>query len=344
MKMNKLIGSGIALVLIIVLIVGLNMFSEKRAGKKEAFFPAFSAKTCSQFIITADNDVVRLFKENATWKASDKLEDTQSGSAIGDEVTTDISDKSGFYPYPADSSAVRNALRKIGEMEKEMLMSTNPEKRDKFKVDSTNGLLLEVFDENRESMGSVVIGKSGPAMGSHYVRMLGSDNVYSVSGNIRNAFHTSPKRWCDKTIISFDAARAEKIELINRMQKTALAKRDTVIDSAATTRWHLTSPKKAAADQGKVSGIVTALSDFTCSSWETSALSMADMGLDKPQLVARVTLNTGTTKEIIIGNQKKKSKNFFVKLPQKETAFLVAKKDIDKLDKNFDDLVKESKQ
>jgi hypothetical protein len=344
MKTNKLIGSGIALVLIIIVLVGLNLWTDKKSGKAEAFFPDFTPETCAQVVISTDDTYIRLFKQNGTWMVSDAAPEAAAAAPALDETADTESVPSAvpqrdLFPYRADSAAVQKALRTLGEIEKEMLISRNPEKREKFEVDSGNGLTVEVFDQNRESLGSIVIGKSGPDFGSNYIRPLGSNNVYSVAGNVRGTLKTKPKQWCDETVIAFDKDRAEKIVISKAAKKITLVTRDTIIDSVPTTQWYIDGAKRTKADQSKVQNLINAISNLTCDDWETGSLSLEEMGFSPPQLGVRVSLSTGKTKELLLGAQKDKRSKYFAKLPDEETIFLIAKNDVNKMDKNVEDFM-----
>jgi hypothetical protein len=104
--------------------------------------------------------------------------------------------------YPADESAVREAVGKAGRMELKNLVSSNPDKQHIFQVDST-GTLVRFFDRGAER-AVFRVGKVGRSFRDTYVRGEGSNNVYLADGIITPIFDRKPDDWRDKRVFAVD--------------------------------------------------------------------------------------------------------------------------------------------
>jgi len=342
MKTKNLVISTAALIVVILLILISDRLGKRSPSEKATpFFPGVSTEDVSKLRIAGTDDTVMLVRKGDVWfveqqpqapageKEAETKGETESlleGEAIAapQEVKT----------YPADSAAITTALEKLQQMKKEVLVSKNPEKRGLFEVDTAKGTVVEAWNSTGESLGRVILGKSGPDWSSHYVRAEGSDKVYSVSGGVKHSFFSEPKRWKDKTVVSFDKSLARRLTIKKEGVEIVVAKET---DTAGTAAWKLVSPVAQPAQDSAVEKLVEAFAEFKCADWETDAsLSRDSMGLADPEMVVSVTLENGDTRTAMVG--KKKKNRFWVEAKGKDAVFLVAEYNVNKLDKNLDDL------
>ena len=336
MKTKKLIILGIILVVVVgIIFLSENIGSRKSSGKTKEFFPGFSANGCSAFLIADKNGSIKIKKQSDIWVIESKGEEKESASILEETVVKDPSSTSEFE-YPADSASAAAVFEKLSAMKKDELISQNPEKQEVFEVDSIKGTLVEVWDSKNNSLGKFRIGKSGPDWSSNFVRMVGSNDVYSVSGSIKYAFFSEEKRWRDKTVLKFDPSLTNKI---------TLAKKDSAVihleKTADTTgiKWNITSPEKIPADSATVAKMITGLSKLLTSNFEENLQADDSItGFNSPYLVITVALDTGEKKKITLGNLREADNQRWVKADGKEAIFLLFKSLFDNLDKSFEEL------
>ncbi|MBD3316280.1 MAG: DUF4340 domain-containing protein, partial [Chitinivibrionales bacterium] len=336
------------LLVLLLVVVGIIVLTENidklsSGSKKDAFLPGYSEDNVSAFMIVAQKDSVKIRRKGDIWVVDADPAVTGSGQASG---LTNVADKQTGADtekgrksrlYPADSAAVATALEKMSNLSKDDLVSTNPEKQELFEVDSANGVLVKVWDAQDKPLGSFRIGKSGPDWSSNYVRKIGSDKVYTVGGSIKYSFFSDEQRWRDKTVQKFDKNNAKSITLVKGTATTIKMEKEK--DSTGADIWKLVSPEKHMADLAKVNKLLGALSNLKTTGWEENvALDDDTLGFSEPELVARVTLGNGDTKEIVVGNKKGTENKFWVKAAGKEATFLVADHTISKLDVNVEEL------
>ena len=80
------------------------------------------------------------------------------------------------------------------------IVSSNPEKRSIFQVDST-GTLVKIF-QNGQERAAFMIGKQGQSYSETYVHNEQSNDVAVVDGSLAVWFNKAVKDWRDKTILN----------------------------------------------------------------------------------------------------------------------------------------------
>lgn len=322
-KLLYLVGILFVAVFVIVLNEGLNNKSPSDESLK--FFPGISEKDISAVVIKDATDSVKIRKKGDIWVVSPLSSDQKSEAA---PIGTDQAAAKEKSEYPADSASVAAVLEKLVSMKKGELISTNPAKQSIFEVDSSKGIFVELMDQSGTSKGSIRIGKNGPDWSSNYVRMIGSNSVYMVSGSIRNSFFTDSKRWRDKYIIKFDKSTAKRITLVKKDgSSVAVAKADT------GNSWNIVEPVSNPAKTDQVDEILNTLSRFVAADFEETGLNDSALGFTSPELAAIVSFDNGSTKKILIGVKNQAGK-YTVRAEGKETVFLVNESEFNKINKD----------
>lgn len=331
------------LAVVLVAIVGIVVLTEylgnaKPSSESGEFFPGLSKDELATVRIGDSKNTVEIRKENGRWVVA-----PDASASTGSNEANPIAESSGktsggsSMVYPADSASVQSLVDKLVNMKRDELISQNPENRGLFEVDTAKGIRVTVWKTGDNKLGTFYIGKSGPDWSSNYVRMEGSDKVYTARGSIRQAFFTDDNRWRDKSIIAFDPEKAEAVTLA---KKNALPIRiEKRSDTAGVAQWYITSPENAKADNEEVKKLVTNLSKLKAGGWEED-LSLADstMGFNSPELTATITMENGETKTVTVANEKSAESKFWVRAPDKPGTFLVTSHTINNLDKNLEEL------
>ncbi len=332
------------LAVVLVAIVGIIVLAEhlgKANPSSEAgeFFPGLSQDNLASVKIADSKATVEVQKENGMWVVvPEPSADNQAAGAspISGETAQSPSGVSSMV-YPADSASVQSLVDKLVNMKRDELISQNPENRGVFEVDTAKGIRVTVQTSDDEKLGTFYIGKSGPDWSSHYVRMEGSDKVYTVRGSIRHAFFTDDNRWRDKSILAFDPEKAEAVTLAKKNAVPIRLEKRT--DTSGVADWYITTPENAKADADEVEKLVKNLSKLKTSSWEEDqSLADSTMGFNAPELVATVTMENGETKSVTVANEKSAESKFWVRVPNKPGTFLVTSHTINNLDKNLEEL------
>ena len=128
--------------------------------------------------------------------------------------------------YRADDAIVGTTLSSGKRMELKGLISSNPEKRNLFQVDSA-GTLVRIY-EHGTAKTAFWIGKPSPSYTETYVRRDGSNDVYLASGMFSSTFSRRANDWRDKTILKTDQDAISGVTLRFGDTTVALARQDSI--------------------------------------------------------------------------------------------------------------------
>jgi hypothetical protein len=368
MKTKNLVIYGVVLLVIVGIIVVANLLNnlQPSAGKAK-FLGGIDEKKISAFnISTVSQGSVRVFRKGDVWMAvklvSPVLDDSAAnaakaagtaGNALTDTSTKESSASSGGVnalqagqtkgwqttgrEFPADSASVASALEKLTSMRKDILVSENPGKQELFEVTAKQGETIEVFDDAGKRIANFILGKNASDWSSHYVRMVGSDKVYSVAGSVKYSLFSEFDRWRDKSIMRFSEASVSMLTLAKEGTSFDVEKST---DSSGAVIWK-SKLYDSTARADDVNKIIKTLSDLKCAAFEEdSAAGAPGLGLDKPQLVATVTLTNGDKKVLMVGKQNTSagSSRFWVKTSDRNDVYLLENFVVQELDKKPSDI------
>ena len=334
MDSRKLLQLTVLLLALVGIIVVANKLSGPRQSAKDTkFFPTFTEANCASILIAQGPDSVRLSKRGDVWMESNPTLSAQSANAL--QSTPSAVERK--REYPADSALAATALEKLGKMTRGELLSQNVEKQSLFEVDSARGTYVEAFDGKGVSLGAILIGKNGADWSSAFVRAMGSNNVYSVGGNVKSSFFADRKRWRNKLVMKFDESLAEKIVLAKQGGTTISLEKKS--DTTVPASWRLVGSDSGTVLTDKVNEILSAASNLHALDYEEQALSDSAMGFAAPELVLNISLKGGSMRRLIVGRKKETSSNqFWVRTNDKPYTFLVEDFTIQKFDKNVNGL------
>ena len=106
----------------------------------------------------------------------------------------------------ADSNRVARLVREVTSLSLASTASTNPERYDRYGVDSAASRVRVSGDDLNQTF---VIGKAGPDFQSIFVRLGDDPNVYGTNGRI--SVDKDPDRWRDKTVVNLPVPDIERV-------------------------------------------------------------------------------------------------------------------------------------
>lgn len=114
--------------------------------------------------------------------------------------------------FEADSAAVARMFTALAEVEVGALAAANPDNHERLGVTGREAWMLEFRLLGGESR-IVALGRVGSAFQTAYVRLPGSDEVYTVRGDLRGSFTRTLTDWRDKLIARVDVESIAAIEV-----------------------------------------------------------------------------------------------------------------------------------
>jgi hypothetical protein len=196
-------------VIILIVLLGAYLFiknqkEESRSQVQREDFLGLDLAQVTGFRLIHSDDTVAFSRQNANWYVNyfGKLRQ-------------------------ADTSAVNPIITKIADMDVGTVISTNPDNRGQFGVDSTNATRF-TFYRNDQKLADLFIGQDAPQYGSIYVRQVGTDEVYIGEGISMFMFNKPILSWIDKTIFTADTAALVAMEFEYPEEKFKLVRLDSV--------------------------------------------------------------------------------------------------------------------
>lgn len=240
--------------------------------------------------------------------------------------------------YAADDAAAKAAFEAIEKLDLTDIVTDQKAKHAEFEVDDAKAVhVVAKGKQGGQVLADLLVGKT--VGNGTMVRPAGKDEVWQASGGLRFTVDKSPADWRDKTVTTFTAGDAEKLE-VKAKDGAKIALKKTGTKEGSEDKWEVTdsSVKVEKLDNSIPNGIVSALATFKANDFADDA-KPADSGLDAPALTVTVGLKGGKSATVLVGN-KKGEDDFYVKTPEKPTVFLAKKFNIERINQrpnNFRD-------
>lgn len=225
--------------------------------------------------------------------------------------------------YPPDTARMSGALATLAGMNGE-IVSVNPENHALFGVDTLGGVLVTLRDRTESALASLVIGKPSRDFTGTYVRQDFSDEVCLVTGFIRSYLRPDVDFYRNRAILDFDESELETLKLVYPDESLTFA-RDTLGVMV------LASPRNASFDSASVKQAISTLSRLNATGFDDDA-TPEQTGLEVPRFVVILSMSSGKTDTIQVGNTKDNS--YYVKRSGDPVTYLLAKPATDRFFKN----------
>jgi hypothetical protein len=260
----------------------------------------------------------------------DTLEVTKAG------VTTVIKSEGGKYKvtapvsYPADAAAAKAAFEGLGKLRLSDLVTDQKPKQAEFEVDDKG--IHVVVKKGDKPLADFVVGKAVGA--GTMVRPSGKDEIWQAGGINRYVFDKTPVDWRDKSITTFTAADAERVEVATR-EGAKIAVKKTGAKQGSEDKWEVvdSSVKIDKLDDSVPNGIVSALAVWKANDFG-DGMSAASAGLDPAAVNVTVTLKGGKKVVALLGDKPKgKEDEVYVKVPDAPQVYIAKKYNVERVNK-----------
>jgi hypothetical protein len=263
----------------------------------------------------------------------DTIEVTKNGATTVIHKEGDKYRVTSPVAYAADDTLSKAAFEALEKMDFSDVVTEQKAKHAEFEVEDKG--LHVVAKKGTAPVADMIIGK-GMGAGT-MVRASGKDEVWSASGLSKFAFDKGTTDWRDKSITTFTAADAEKIDIKSKEGGTIALKKvdkgDKKAAGAGEDQWEIaadSSTKIAKLDTGIAPGIVSVMSNWKTNDFADGA-KPEDTGLGDPALTVTVSLKGGKTATAAIGNRKGDD-DYYVKSDSSQV-FLVKKYNLERVNK-----------
>jgi len=222
-------------------------------------------------------------------------------------------------PQRGGIDAVEKLLDAVTEMKIETIASKNPKNFDSVEVTEKNGIEISILDSSKNSMASLVIGKSGPDLFSTYVRNLASNKVILTTGMLKNDFGRDLNEWRDKKV--YDFKNKDITEYIVTDNMTLHLKKENNL-------WQAVKPENLELDQKKVKELTGSFADLDAASFSYD--NDTKCGFDIPSKTIKAIFSDNSKETLIIGKDKN-AFQFYAKKNGGDTIYIIEKYNLDSI-------------
>ena len=226
---------------------------------------------------------------------ADKIEEVDVKASSGERTVMRKSGDAWRIVEPvevrADEGEATGIVTNLASLDIQRVVEENATELAQFGL-AAPGVEVGFRKAGQAETSRLLLGDTNATGGEIYAKLPGSARVFLVSSFLKSTFDKGTFDLRDKTILSFDRAKVDALEIITKDQRLAFAK--------AGSGWRMTSPVDARADQGQVEGAIGSLQTLAMKSIAEPAAAEKDFakyGLDKPEMTA--TVGAGSTRATI---------------------------------------------
>lgn len=252
--------------------------------------------------------------ENA---ATIKVTGPENGSFVLSRSESGWTVETGKTRYPAATDAVEKLLDAVAEMKAETVVSRNPKNFSSFEVDEKTGISVSVLDKSKNTLASLVMGKSGPDLFSTYVRNTASNRVVLCPGMLKTDFGRDLNGWRDKTVYDFNGSDIIEYRVTDN---------DTLHLKKENNAWQVLKPAPFSPDPQKVDEMANAFATLQAAGFSDD--NQTKCGLDTPVKTIQAVLADNSKKILLIGKDKN-AFQFFARKKKGRTIYVIEKHVID---------------
>ncbi|MBC8204227.1 DUF4340 domain-containing protein [bacterium] len=301
MKKNITILAAVFLVLLIILFI--NRMSDKTVVKANYFIDIDTTKVTKLHFISPEKGEVTLSKASGMWRVVEPID------------------------YLADARNMGQTLSQLMKMEIENLVTGREDQKSAYEVDSA-GTLIEVY-EGGKLLTAFYMGKNAPTYRHTYMRKTDSDDIYMVKSTFRYQFNRELKDWRDKIIMELNKDDVREMDFRYPDEQFTLQLSDTI--------WTLHSDKtEFTADKKLVDRILNYLSKLRTGDFYNPDSAEA-LDWSKPEFSMKVIALGGNIRTIMIQEKPGEQNQYYLKLDDNPTVFIVYKGTAATLMKKIDD-------
>ena len=238
-----------------------------------------------------------------------KIEEVDVKAASGERTVLKKSGDAWRIAEPvavkADEGEATGIVTNLASLEIQRVVEENATDLAQFGLEAPR---IEVGFKTAGQAGTsrLLLGDTNATGGEIYAKLPASARVFLVSSFLESTFNKSTFDLRDKTVLAFDRAAVDALEIVTKDLRLAFAKTGEA--------WAMTSPVAARADQGQVQGAIGSLQTLamkSVSAPEAAEKDLAKYGLDTPELTA--TVGAGSTRATLAIGKTDESGNVFAR-------------------------------
>ncbi len=217
--------------------------------------------------------------------------------------------------YQADENTIRVFLQSIGELNPDATIS-NPANLADYGLNSPTARCVLISKKGVSN--TLIVGDKGATGSDSYIKTSDKATVYLIPAYTTDNIKKTVNDYRNKVLFKTDLVAAQKVE-VEYEGKTLVLEKDT------QNVWNITTPIVERADSTKVRDLLNRLNDMKIIEFvDEHPTDLKIYGLSKPR--GKVSLwpsDKGPVRTVLIGRQKLKSTDYFVKMADQPSVYQV---------------------
>jgi hypothetical protein len=227
---------------------------------------------------------------------------------------------------PGDDQKYRELVRSLAELRRLRLVEEQPNTLEPFGLTSPP-LELHITLKEQATPMVVRVGEKNPTGSGYYTQIEGRSAVYLINTTAKDALDASLYDVRDKTVLVFDAAEVQAVQL-EPAAGTAVA-----LQRQEADQWQLTAPVTATADTRQVQELLRSLRELKVQAFiDEHPADLEPYGLQTPALRLALTVGADrTVKTLLLGKVDTDRQGVYAKRSDTENVLLLSQQFWEKL-------------
>ena len=248
---------------------------------------------------------------------ADAIVELQIRADSGETTTLEKADGAWQIVEPmsvdADESEASAITSSLASLEVQRVVEEEPGDLEPFGLAEPRIDVAFKVDEQTD-LRHLQIGDTAPTGNTLYASVEGENRVLLISGFLDRTFNRTTFDLRDKTILKFDRAAVDTLDVAGAAQAVRLAKGES--------EWTMTAPWQARGDYGTVEGLLGRLRTAQMRSIETKEASdLSAFGLDRPEMT--ITIGAGSAQAILSIGEESPAGTFYARDISRSLVFTV---------------------
>ena len=256
-------------------------------------------------------------RENVFALEADAIVELQIRADSGETTTLEKAEGAWQIVKPisvdADESEASAITSSLASLEVQRVVEEEPGDLEPFGLAEPRIDVAFKVDEQTD-LRHLQIGDTAPTGNTLYASVEGEPRVLLISGFLDRTFNRTTFDLRDKTILKFDRAAVDTVDVAGAAQAVRLAKGES--------EWTMTAPWQARGDYGTVEGLIGRLRTAQMRSIETEEASdLSAFGLDRPGMT--ITIGAGSAQAILSIGEESLDGTFYARDVSRSLVFTV---------------------
>ncbi len=217
--------------------------------------------------------------------------------------------------YQADENTLRVLLQSIGDLNPDAAI-TNISNLADYGLNSPTARCI--LTDKKGTSHTLIVGDKGVTGSDTYIKTSEKPAVYLIPAYTTDNIKKSVNDYRNRVLFKTDLVAAQKVEVV-------YGDKTLVLEKDAQNTWNIKSPIEEKADSSKIRDLLNSLNDMKVNEFvDEHPKDIKIYGLSKPR--GKVTLwpsDKGSPKTVLIGRQKLKTTDDFVKMEGQDSVYQV---------------------